>query len=270
MDFRRVHIALLVLLGACLLVPTGLAQAQSVPAVDAKIEIVWPHDQRGDATPIGSAPLVNIEVYLGADFPASDPPDRRGRPRAEPPRPRPDAGHRRQLLDLPGLRSVPGRSGAARVRPDVRHGRRPFRPGARAGHLERPAGALLPDLHRHGEPADRLRERGRQPVPVAVAEPGDPGAADEPAGLRPEQPRLRLPAFSARHHALRRRLRLHPGQPDGRLPQGDHDRPGSAGRLDQEAAKSSFFLLYDPNRPRWVRNPNALPYTDLTNAFVRQ
>jgi hypothetical protein len=40
--------------------------------------------------------------------------------------------------------------------------------------------------------------------------------------------------------------------------------------LAQEAATSPFFLLYDPNRPRWMRNPNALPYTDLTNAFAPQ
>jgi hypothetical protein len=63
----RTHLVSVALLAPCsslLIFPTGLAQAQSAPAVDAKIEIVWPHDQQGNATPVGTAPLVNIEVYL--------------------------------------------------------------------------------------------------------------------------------------------------------------------------------------------------------------
>jgi len=38
--------------------------------------------------------------------------------------------------------------------------------------------------------------------------------------------------------------------------------------LAQETAKSDFLLLYDPSRPQWLHNLSALPYTDLTHAFV--
>jgi hypothetical protein len=55
---------LLALFSSILVLPASPAQAHSAPAVDAKIEIVWPHDQQGNATPVGTAPLVNIEVYL--------------------------------------------------------------------------------------------------------------------------------------------------------------------------------------------------------------
>ncbi len=55
---------LLALFSSILVLPASPAQAQSVPAVDAKIEIVWPHDEQGNQAPVGAAPLVNIEVYL--------------------------------------------------------------------------------------------------------------------------------------------------------------------------------------------------------------
>jgi hypothetical protein len=61
---RLIWVALLTLCSSLPLVPTGLAQAQSAPAVDAKIEIVWPHDQQGNVAPVGTAPLVNVEVFL--------------------------------------------------------------------------------------------------------------------------------------------------------------------------------------------------------------
>ena len=40
------------------------ARAQVPPAVDAKIEIVWPHDGRGNPVPLGESTAVNIEAYL--------------------------------------------------------------------------------------------------------------------------------------------------------------------------------------------------------------
>lgn len=64
MRSRLIWVALLALCTSLPAFPTGVVHAQSVPAVDAKIEIVWPHDQLGKAAPVGSAPLVNIEVYL--------------------------------------------------------------------------------------------------------------------------------------------------------------------------------------------------------------
>ena len=38
--------------------------------------------------------------------------------------------------------------------------------------------------------------------------------------------------------------------------------------LAQEAAGSPFRDQYDPGAPNWVRNPNLLPNTDLTDAFT--
>ena len=63
MRFRRRAACLLMLLGALLASPCGPARADQAPSVDAKIEIVWPHDPRGNAASVG-APLVNVEVYL--------------------------------------------------------------------------------------------------------------------------------------------------------------------------------------------------------------
>lgn len=77
----------LVVLGVLLIVPLGpgLARAQA-PApgptqpVDAKVELVWPHDPQGNPAPVAQAPLVNVEVYLfrrgtldpvGCDFPGT-------------------------------------------------------------------------------------------------------------------------------------------------------------------------------------------------------
>ena len=40
------------------------ARAQSEPAVDAKIEIVWPHDAQGNYASVSTARFVNVEVYL--------------------------------------------------------------------------------------------------------------------------------------------------------------------------------------------------------------
>lgn len=41
--------------------------------------------------------------------------------------------------------------------------------------------------------------------------------------------------------------------------------PGA--RASQE---SPFYQQYDPSRPRRVRDPGPLPYTDLTNAFTQE
>jgi len=64
MRARLAWAALLALFGSMLVFPTGVVQAQSAPAVDARIEIVWPHDAQGNQAPVASAPLVNVEVYL--------------------------------------------------------------------------------------------------------------------------------------------------------------------------------------------------------------
>jgi hypothetical protein len=64
MPARLAWSVLLALCGSLLVFPTAPVRAQSAPAVDAKIEIVWPHDVQGNAAPVGTAPLVNIEVYL--------------------------------------------------------------------------------------------------------------------------------------------------------------------------------------------------------------
>ncbi len=42
---------------------SGVAVA-SQPPVDAKIQVVWPHDGQGRPVPLDAAPFVNIEVYL--------------------------------------------------------------------------------------------------------------------------------------------------------------------------------------------------------------
>lgn len=44
--------------------PASAAPPSQLPAVDAKIQIVWPHDAQGRPAPVQSAPLVNVEVYL--------------------------------------------------------------------------------------------------------------------------------------------------------------------------------------------------------------
>jgi hypothetical protein len=43
----------------------AIVQSAAVPtAVDAKIEIVYPHDAQGNLAPVASAPLVNVQVFL--------------------------------------------------------------------------------------------------------------------------------------------------------------------------------------------------------------
>ena len=44
--------------------PAEAAPPSQAPAVDAKIQIVWPHDAQGIVAPVDTAPLVNVEVYL--------------------------------------------------------------------------------------------------------------------------------------------------------------------------------------------------------------
>ena len=48
------------LCGAILVFSTSLVQAQAALAVDAKIEIVWPHDVQGNPPPVALAPLANV------------------------------------------------------------------------------------------------------------------------------------------------------------------------------------------------------------------
>lgn len=38
--------------------------------------------------------------------------------------------------------------------------------------------------------------------------------------------------------------------------------------LDREARSSPYYRQYDPGQPNWVHHPDALPNTDLTNAFT--
>lgn len=50
-----------------LAVPIDLGAPRPVyadPAVDARIEIVWPHDEQGQEAPVGTARLVNVEAFL--------------------------------------------------------------------------------------------------------------------------------------------------------------------------------------------------------------
>lgn len=49
-----------------LLAPRVPASAATTPEpkVDAKVEIVWPHDQAGREAPVATAPFVNVVVYL--------------------------------------------------------------------------------------------------------------------------------------------------------------------------------------------------------------
>lgn len=64
---RPLVIAIVVLALVVALAPAALGQsppAYAEPAVDAKIQIVWPHDEQGKAAPVETAPLVNVEVYL--------------------------------------------------------------------------------------------------------------------------------------------------------------------------------------------------------------
>ena len=84
--------------------------------------------------------------------------------------------------------------------------------------------------------ARRLSAGQRRRRAAAAVEPPAVGPADQQAGLRPEQPRVHLPALSARGDALRPRLPLHPGPAAGGLPQepahgrAPAGRPGRAGR----------------------------------------
>ncbi|HEV2125891.1 MAG TPA: hypothetical protein VGW38_24300 [Chloroflexota bacterium] len=39
-------------------------QPPAAPLIDARIQIVWPHDAQGTPAPVASAPLANVEVYL--------------------------------------------------------------------------------------------------------------------------------------------------------------------------------------------------------------
>jgi hypothetical protein len=43
---------------------SSLHQDPETPAVDARIEIVWPHDRSGRQQPVNRAPLVNVTAYL--------------------------------------------------------------------------------------------------------------------------------------------------------------------------------------------------------------
>ncbi len=45
-------------------IPAAQQASAQGPKVDAKIEIVWPHDEQGNPAPVATALLVNVEVYL--------------------------------------------------------------------------------------------------------------------------------------------------------------------------------------------------------------
>lgn len=50
---------------AVTLMTGGPSAAQDPPSpIDAKIQIVWPHNRQGNPVDVGAAPLVNVEVYL--------------------------------------------------------------------------------------------------------------------------------------------------------------------------------------------------------------
>jgi hypothetical protein len=55
---------LLALLAITLTTVTPSVAQEPPPPIDAKIEIVWPHDEQGNPAPVDTAPLVNAEVYL--------------------------------------------------------------------------------------------------------------------------------------------------------------------------------------------------------------
>ena len=44
--------------------PTSAAQMEGVPGVDARIEVVWPHDSAGNEVPVTQADRANVTVYL--------------------------------------------------------------------------------------------------------------------------------------------------------------------------------------------------------------
>lgn len=58
------RIALLAALAALLSWFIAAPAAAQPPSVDAKIEIVWPHDGRGNPVPLRQSTAVNIEAYL--------------------------------------------------------------------------------------------------------------------------------------------------------------------------------------------------------------
>ena len=113
------------------------------------------------------------------------------------------------------------------------------------------AGQLQPDLHHHGHAQDSPDATSVRP---AVVRPGHLGRADQQTRGRSQQQQLHLPALPARHHALRQKLRLHPGLVAGGLPEvGDHrpepaDRPGGAG---------AGLEVLPAVRPRQARQPGA-------------
>jgi len=50
--------------GALTVEPQQLTEPPPIPKVDAKIQIVWPHDEQGRPAPVATAAFVNVEVYL--------------------------------------------------------------------------------------------------------------------------------------------------------------------------------------------------------------
>ncbi|MBI2911854.1 MAG: hypothetical protein HYY05_06905 [Chloroflexi bacterium] len=64
---RKLILVAAILGGSTLLLPLGLTPpplASAAIPVDARIQIVWPHDELGRPAPVESAPLVNVEVFL--------------------------------------------------------------------------------------------------------------------------------------------------------------------------------------------------------------
>ena len=69
-SYRRLYVLLIALALAVPLLlhpraqPATAAPPAQAPAVDARIEIVWPHDGQGNPAPVDEARFVNVEVYL--------------------------------------------------------------------------------------------------------------------------------------------------------------------------------------------------------------
>ena len=149
------------------------------------------------------------------------------------------AVHGDQRLGVPGRRSGGDPAPAAGRRGELPRSGAPVRQGERAGHLAGPEGQLLPDVRRGRARRRGVPRRRRQRRPAARLQPGDLGPADLEADRRPDQRQLRLSAVPARDHALRRRLRLHPGAPAGRLPEVDPDAPQPAARPGSPGASAA-------------------------------
>ena len=229
-------------------VPAALLPGDRLPPRQPPVRGLL-HQARGPAhLRLPRVPGVPLPRHPRAVLPAPDHADPAGRQRGDPEHPgrRPDAVHPHQRLRLPRHQPRRDRRGA----PD------PASPNY-ANQVIAFVGANAPDTW-NGLPVnfnqtfnntvryeEAFPDRAAASHPDAGDQPGAVGRPHQPAGLRPHQLRVRLPALPARDHALRLGHQPDPGPPPGGLPEGHPHRaepaPGPrAGRPLQPLLPSVF------------------------------